>query len=151
MTVRKRRMKTCSAIRTTFAPCRCRSTGSARKRRCLALRSYLVEDGNDHPPLRNGENGGLFACHDPAAERRVLVAGALASRLRRVVLERRRQRGNSRRKRATGRRFASFRRIYEPLSISRLYSANDSTSLESENSFAFDINAAVKYYHDWLH
>lgn len=77
------------AIRTTFAPCRCWSAGSARKRRCLTLprsRSYLVEDGNDHPRLRNGENGGLLACHDPAAERRVLVAGALAFRLRRVVL-----------------------------------------------------------------
>lgn len=41
------------------------------ERRCLARlchdsRCYLVEDGNDHPRLRNGENGGLFACHDPA-------------------------------------------------------------------------------------
>jgi len=46
--------------------------GSARKRRCLTLpcsRSYHVEDSNDHPPLRNGENGGLLACHDPTARR----------------------------------------------------------------------------------
>lgn len=81
---RKRRMKTSGAIRTTFGSVPT-SAGSARKREdaWLALpRSYLVQDGNDHPRLRNGENGGLFACHDPAAERRVLAAGALASRSR---------------------------------------------------------------------
>lgn len=43
-------------------------------------RSYLDEVGNDHLRLRNGENGGLLACHDLAmAERKVLAAGALVT------------------------------------------------------------------------
>jgi len=149
-TARKRRMKTCGAIRTTFAPCRCWSIGSARKRRCHAreatswkmvttiLRCVMVktEDCSRVMTRRRREES-LSQVLSP------LDSDESSSNDRR-------QRGNSRRKHATGRRFASFRRIYEPLSISRLYSANDSTSLESENSFEFDINAAVRYYHDWL-
>lgn len=59
-------MKTSGVIRTTFGSANprvlCdRSAGSARKREDAAPRSYLEKkDGNDHPRLRNGENGRLL-------------------------------------------------------------------------------------------
>lgn len=130
---RKRRMKTSGAIRTTFAPCRCWSARSARKRRCLALpRSRsMVTTILDCVMVKTEDSSRVMTRR--RREKSPLVAGVFAFQLRRVVLERRR-RGDSRRENiATATIRFIYRRIYEPFSISWLCSANDSTSLKSES------------------
>lgn len=71
-------IETSGAIRTTFGSTSLRwSTGSARKREDAAPRSELPgeEDGNDHPRLRNSENGRLFRV---TTRCRALVAGVFS-------------------------------------------------------------------------